>query len=303
MGYGETENGERHPYSLNFDVLAHELGHSIIFSEVGIPPPATLTAEYRGFQESASDLIALISVLHFDSVVDRLLRTSNGDLYTLNELNRIGELSETEQIRTACNMFRMSDVVDPTTPADQLSQPAVHRLGEPLTGAIFDILVEVYQDYLVEDRLIGEDVAALSYGIPDNPSHLAFIGRGFARAYRGRHDAFEDALLRARDYLGELLSGTWARLSPHRLTFSDVATVLLSVDRELTGGRHYRTIHDALAWREINPTETTGRSSPPYGRDRTGLASAFAWRHPGPRPYRVRWHFAQKLGLNQTRGD
>jgi hypothetical protein len=108
-GYGETETGARHPYALNFDVLAHELGHSLIFSEVGVPPPATMTAEYRGFQESASDLVALVAVLHFDSVVDRLLRTSNGDLYTLNELNRIGESrSAWPATRSGCRMSPMS---------------------------------------------------------------------------------------------------------------------------------------------------------------------------------------------------
>ncbi len=297
LGYGETETGERHPYSLNFDVMAHEIGHSFIFSEVGIPPPATLTAEYRGFQESAADLIVLVSVLHFDTVVDHLLRTSNGNLYTLNELNRIGELSETEQIRLACNDLRMSDVVDVTTPAAQLSQPELHRIGDPLTGAIFDIFVEVYQDYLVEDGLIGEDLEALSYGAPEDDSRLEFIERGFANAYRGRHDAFKNALLRARDYLGELLSGTWSRLSPHLLTFSDVGNALLSADRDLTGGRHHSIIHDSLAWREIGLAEDRGRSTVPDGPDRArqeGGLTGHRRRHVRTLPFRERWRLAHQ---------
>ncbi len=39
------------PYCQNFDVLAHELGHSI--AEVGTPSSSTETYEYGGFHESA----------------------------------------------------------------------------------------------------------------------------------------------------------------------------------------------------------------------------------------------------------
>jgi hypothetical protein len=108
-GHATSEDGVDHPFSLNFDVLAHELGHSIIFSEVGFPTEGADTTEFLGFHESASDMVALISVLHFNSVVDHLLSTTRGNLYTLNELNRIGELSDTDQIRVASNDYTMSD--------------------------------------------------------------------------------------------------------------------------------------------------------------------------------------------------
>jgi hypothetical protein len=264
VGYGETESGARHPYALNFDVLAHELGHSMIFSEVGVPPPATMTAEYRGFQESASDLVALVAVLHFDTVVDRLLRNSSGDLYTLNEVNRIGELSETEQIRLACNMLRMSDVADVTTPADQLSQPELHRIGEPLTGAIFDIFVEVYQELLVEAGLIDDGLAALS-----------------------------------RDYLGALLANTWLRIPRDFLSFTDVSAALLASDLALTGGRYHEVIRESLAWREIAPPTMDGHSTLFTGRDSASLEWGLAGRqsrHLRNLPYRERWRLAMRRG-------
>ena len=300
VGYGEAETGARHPYALNFDVLAHELGHSLIFSEVGVPPPAAMTAEYRGFQESAADLVALVAALHFDTVVDRVLRNSNGDLYTLNELNRIGELSETEQIRLASNTLRMSDVADVTTPAEQLSQPELHRLGEPLTGAIFDIFVEVYQELLVAAGLIDPGLAALSYGAPEDSDHLVSIERRFAAAYRNRHDAFKEVLLRARDYLGALLANTWMRISRHGLSFGDVSMALLASDVALTGGRYRRIIRQSLAWREIALPTMDGRSALFTGRDPANLEWGPALRQSRPfrsLPYRARWSLAMRRGI------
>jgi len=251
-GYGESDDGKRHLYSLNFDVLAHEVGHNIIYAEVGIPPLAATTAEYHAFQESAADLVALVGALHFDSVVDRLLRDTHGNLYAPNEVDRIAELSETRQIRMASQSFRMSDVADPRRPPSSLTQPEIHHLGEPLTGAVFDIFVELFQTELVAAGLIGEDLEALSYGITDDHGLEDAIARGFARAYHGRHAAFRAVLLYARDYLGALLVETWTRLSPDFLRFANVAGALVAADRVLTGGRRQRIIRESLAWREIH---------------------------------------------------
>ena len=284
-GYGESEDGARHPHYLNFDVLAHELGHSILFAEVGAPPPAAMTAEYRGFQESGADLLAMVAALHFDSVVDRLLRTTHGNLYSLNELTNIGELSETEQIRVAGNAFRMSQVPDPRLPVSALTQPQIHRLGEPLTGAIFDIFVETFQADLVAAGLIGDDLAALSYGIPDHPQHRDAVARGFDRAYQGRHEEFKAVLLGARDYLGALLVGTWTRLSPNFLRYADVARALIAADGVLTGARQQRIISESLAWREIG--------LPMGARNVANPAASGIW-NLRSLPYRERWLLARE---------
>jgi hypothetical protein len=244
-------------------------------------------------------LVALVAVLHFDTVVDRLLRNAHGDLYTLNEVNRIGELSETEQIRLACNTLRMSDVADVGTPAEQLSQPELHRLGEPLTGAIFDIFVEVYQELLVEAGLIDADLAALSYGGSDDTAYSASIERRFAAAYRGRHHAFKETLLQARDYLGSLLANTWMRIPRDFLRFEDVSAALLTSDLALTGGRYRRIIRENLAWREIASPDRTELSLQFTGRDsaspESGLDPRQSW-HRRNLPYRERWKLATRRG-------
>ena len=76
-GYGFIETGTAfldgvasHPFCLDFDVLAHELGHAFIYSLLGLPPPDRVGIEYLAYHESAADCVAMIAVLHFDSVVE-----------------------------------------------------------------------------------------------------------------------------------------------------------------------------------------------------------------------------------------
>ena len=54
------------PFSLNFDVIAHELGHLILYSTIGRTTAATQQGEYYGFQGSGADMSALIASLHFE---------------------------------------------------------------------------------------------------------------------------------------------------------------------------------------------------------------------------------------------
>jgi hypothetical protein len=250
-GYNADQRHRRQLHCLNFDVLAHELGHLIIYGAVGSPAPGTETAEYYSFHESAGDLVALVSVLHFDTVIDHVLRRSAGNLYNLTELSRIGEVSETEQIRVADNDLRMSDVADAATPVELSCQPARHALAQPLTGAVFDILVDVYQQTLVATGLISTELDHLSGRVSGIPVDDPAVDERFAAAYEGRHDAFKGALRAARDYVGAILACAWDRLSPHHLTYTDVRHALLAADADLKGGGFRETIAESLDWREI----------------------------------------------------
>jgi hypothetical protein len=251
FGYGRRPGGgidHSRPYCENFDVLAHELGHSIIFSEVGVPAsPETIDPgiDYGGMHESAGDLVAIVAVLHFNTVIDFLLKKTKGNLFTVNELDRVGELSTSREIRTAFNYARMSDVGN---------EP--HDRSLPLTGGIFDIMVEVFQKELVSRKLISEDLAKRSTlgPSPTRDQDLAAIQRDFDKAYEGKEAEFKEALLEARDYLGRLLAVTWGNLSPNFLTYHSVLRGLLRADRDLrvSGGRHQETIRECFAWREIS---------------------------------------------------
>ena len=229
-------------------MLAHELGHAFIYSLLGVPPLDRVSAEYLAFHESASDCAAMIAVLHFDSVVDDLLRNSRGNIYLPNELNRIGELSDTEQLRVASHSLTMTDVTDRTTPVAELTQPQRHTIGLPLTGAVFDILVEVFEQFLVEEHVISRELDDLSRQRRDAP--IDAVQAGFDRAYTGRHDIFKAALLDARDYVGRLLARSW-RLLGWDVTLTGVAAAMVAADRRLTAGRGCNLVIDNLSWRGI----------------------------------------------------
>jgi hypothetical protein len=249
FGFGRLPGGgidHVTPYCQNFDVLAHELGHNILFSQVGVPNTGANTKEYGGFQESGGDLTAIVACMHFNSVVDHLLANSKGNLFTVNELDRLGELPNGREIRVAFNYKKMSDVGN---------EP--HELSLPLTGAIFDILVDVFQKELVTRGLITQDLATRStHGVAPNPE-LPMIQAAFNQAYTGHEADFKTALLTARDYLGRLLATTWKSLSPNFLTYHKVALALMDADRQLTNGTNRKNIRECFAWREItfpNPT-------------------------------------------------
>lgn len=243
FGFGRSPFGidRMRPYCQNFDVLAHELGHSIIFSQVGVPEsPRDEAIDYGGMHESAGDLVAIVASLHFNSVVDHLLESTRGNLFSSNELARVGELSASHEIRSAFNSLRMSDVGD---------EP--HDRSEPLTGGFFDVMVEIYQKRLVAKGLISQDLATRSTQGPGGSTDTVRIQAEFDRAFAGRLDDFKQELLMARDELGTLLARTWRGLNPNFLTYHDIVRRLLQADRQTSGGLHQRTIRECFAWRGI----------------------------------------------------
>ena len=255
LGYGLSGAKDKRPFSLNFDVLAHEMGHIILASEIGIPSDADPT-QYAGFQEAASDIIALISLLHFDSFVDHLLEDTHGNLYAPNELNALAELSETEQIRTACHDLKMTDVEYAWTPARFLTQKQIHKLGQPFTAAMFDILVEVFQESLVDQGAITRELDDLSRSNLKDEHSKKKIKDQFKVAYESSaasKEKFRKALVLARDFMGTRLVKSWKRLDVDRLTLWSAAVGFMTVDRELTGKKYQEIIRDCLRWRRFEP--------------------------------------------------
>lgn len=251
-GEGADDQGVERPFALNFDIIAHEAGHGMIFSIVGMPTPETLTASYRGFHESASDCVAMISALHFDRFVDHVLRVTDGNLYVENEMNRIGELSRTRQIRKASNALKLSDVIDVDTPANDVTGKQVHKLGQPHTGAIFDIMVEFYLDRLVANRVVEPDLIAALRAAGRREQFEKADQTLFTDAFAREPEGFRAALCEARDMLGLRLAETWRRLTPHDFVFSREVEMMLKVDAEFTGTRHRQMILECFEWRGIS---------------------------------------------------
>lgn len=270
-GYARPGKSDPQPFALNFDVLAHEMGHAFVYALFGIPPPEALHAQYLALHEWASDCVAIVAVLHFDSVVDRLLERTRGNLYVPNELNRIGELSENEQIRLATHSLKVADVPSLDTPAAALSYPEIHAMSLPLTGAVFDLLVEVFEHLLVEDKLISPDLDRLSRQEPNPPYDE--VQEQFDLAYAGHAGEFKTALLDARDYVGRCLAVALRKLS-WASGFGHAATALLAADREVARGAGQAVVLDNLLWRGIKPSV---RPASAAYRGRVARARAARW--------------------------
>jgi Zn-dependent peptidase ImmA (M78 family) len=252
LGFGVAKSNDKRPFALNFDVLAHEMGHIILASEVGMPMNADPT-QYAGFQEAASDILALISLLHFESFSNHLLKVTHGNLYAPNELNRLAELSDTEQIRTACHSIKMTDVEYAWTPARFLTQKQIHKLGQPFTAAIFDILVEVFQESLVDRGAITRELDDQARGDLSDEADRTKVQEAFDAAYEQDPAAFASALLFARDFMGERLVKSWKRLDVDTLTLWTAAVSFLTVDRALTGTKYQEIIRECFRWRHFEP--------------------------------------------------
>ena len=199
------------PFGLNFDVIAHELGHLIMLAEIGVPGPDEPPVGFFGYHESISDIIAMLSFLHFDSAVERLLRGTNGNLLVLNELNRIAEISTDTQFRTASNDRKMSSVTR-----------ELHDMSTPFTGAIFDTLIEIYHEKVVQRNLIDLPLP-VSYDrlFELDADEIEDIGDRFAEVFDTRQVMFKSALDDARDVLGSAIARSWRNLEPMTLTFGD----------------------------------------------------------------------------------
>ncbi|MFK8080365.1 MAG: hypothetical protein AB8B97_08780 [Granulosicoccus sp.] len=247
------KDGSVSPFSLNFDVIAHEVGHGVLFFEVGEPDHDKETGEYLGFQESSADIVSMIAILHFDSVVDEVLDATSGNLYLANHLNRFAELSPVEQIRMACNSSKLSDFT--------AGWKSSHRLGQPLTGAVFDILVDIFHEELVRLGAISNTLEEVSDRLEGSADYEAELQDDFELAYAAAPHLFREALIFSRDTLAMLMIGTWSRLSPNYFHYTDVHEAMLQADRALFDNRYRDIIDVNFLWRDIG-SATVGPQLP-----------------------------------------
>ena len=243
LGAHRDDDGERLPFALNFDIVAHEVGHLIIYQEVGLPELNVANDEFFGFHESAADMIALVTLLHFETILDQLLDRTHGNLYVMNRLNRFGELSHCGQIRMASNNVRMTDFVDGWN--DE------HLLGQPLTGALFDLLIDVFHQELLNRGLISVELAEMADGVTGAPDMAGPIQAGFDQSYARNPAAFRSELVQTRDLLGQLLAQIWIWLDTNQLGYQDVEAALLEADLLFTNGAYQNSITENFVWRRI----------------------------------------------------
>ena len=242
-GGTREHDGEYRAYSLNFDVVAHEIGHAIIYSVIGMPSDENASGEYYGFHESAADMVAILASLHFGSVVEALLENTRGNLYTYNRLNRFAELANTAQIRMAANDRLLSDF--------ERGWSSEHALSEPLTGAMFDILIDIFHERLLAHGVITPEIEELSDRLEGTAGYGDVMQDIFDTRYALNPEGFRIALLEARDLLGSYLADAWDMLEPDGLSYSHVEEALLRVDRDISGGAYQQIIAGNFRVRDI----------------------------------------------------
>lgn len=251
FGEGKDDQGVQRPYALNFDVLAHEVGHCILFSLIGMPRPETLTTAFRGWQESACDTIAMLSALHFDSFLDHVLWSTKGNVYTENVMSRIGELSGTRQIRSASNGLKMKDVVSLSKQATQATHKEIHKLAQPMTGAIFDVTVKMFLRELRLLGLIPADYAKRARKAAQTKQLDTIDHAPLTESHAVNHDAFKEALGVVRDAMGLTLAAAWSRMDPNGLSYRGVVDAILAADQDVINGRNRTMFVDCMRWRGI----------------------------------------------------
>ncbi|WP_051236891.1 hypothetical protein [Paenibacillus pinihumi] len=247
------------PYCENFDVLAHEMGHTIKNSIIGWPQHQEETEEYHGHHEAFGDLIAIVSVMHFDTVIEYLLSHTKGNLFSKNELSRVGELDQSHEIRMAFNDKKMSEIQPIFDERTGRWVREEHELSKPFTGGAFDVLVDLFQLNLIEKGLIAKELGERAY--ETHFQHVTQeeknkIQQEFEQCYQGKEREFKDALLDARDYFGRLMASAWRKTEPNDFYYWNVVENMIRADQELSNGKYEQTIRDCFVWREINATAT-----------------------------------------------
>ena len=240
-GYGFLElgcsdvDGILRPYALNFDTIAHEVGHLIMLSETGVPAATSPGGDFFSYSEAFSDCVSLISLLHFDSAIDRLLRRTRGNLLLYNELNRFAETSPETQIRLATNFRTMSAVTR-----------EVHDRVLPFIGAIFDTIVALYHRDLVakgcaDKRLLDVDLRDLAWDEFDT------FRQATEQAFSARPLSFKQALVGARDAVATALAASLKTLDPSTLRLDQAASAVIAA----ADGPAAELLAENFAWREI----------------------------------------------------
>ncbi|MBO1908632.1 hypothetical protein J4G37_27555 [Microvirga sp. 3-52] len=246
-GFGFLELGEDDtreealPFALNFDVIAHETGHLILLGVIGMPDNPESQPDFLAFHEAASDFIALLGLLHFDSALDKILRRTKGNLLISNELDRLAELMDEKQIRTASHSLRLTEV-----------GMEVHDRSRPFTGGLFDSLVEIYHLLLLERGLVDLDTRSIDYLRRDlSQSDVEQFLLSGQSGYALHHFAYKAALTEARDLIGEAFTKSWLRLDCSQLSLRAAAEAFLAAFEAGRGWRFTDRVYENFRWREI----------------------------------------------------
>jgi len=167
-GYGENAFYDRSSKSLQFyyfgsdpdivytclstDIVNHEFGHAVLD---GIRPLYNESSfvQTGAFHEFIGDLTAILLTLRNNDLRGHLAKATTGDIAKAESISSIAEefgrnVSGRPYLRTASNKDKMSDMQGKTS---------AHDVSTVLTGAMFDILVELAKHYRRQPEELSAD--------------------------------------------------------------------------------------------------------------------------------------------------
>lgn len=239
------------PYWLNADTVAHEIGHQILYASLGFGANAGAAPNwlwiggretgqaFRAFHESFGDMVAIMTAIQSDKLLDHVLAQSEGFLFQDTALTNIGEITSTRTIR---------DVHD-SGPGEAMGAPGLlmsdedivrqyYALSESLTDTFFDILVGFAARLL--DGLDQELVDSFERDVTEGrvaANAPAPIKNEVRRLYRERGPApFRRAVRQASAALGGILgeflkSADAVAFDPARFTVEELRSSLVRAGR------------------------------------------------------------------------
>lgn len=139
------------------DIVTHELGHAILDA---IRPDFWNSAAFEigAFHESFGDMIAILTSLNYNLVLDKVLTITGSDLRKENFVSDLAEqfgisLNIGNALRDAYNSYSYVDPMTLSTSGDGLTQE-VHSFSEVFTGTFYELLAEFFE-------LFGKNKAGL----------------------------------------------------------------------------------------------------------------------------------------------
>lgn len=147
--YFHPDGDERKPlvYTCrSFDVVAHEVGHAVLDSL----RPGYWTSwhpQTGGLHEAFGDITAILTMLAQMDQCEAIIAHSKGDLHAKSFFPAVAEqfgealYGRTTGLRNADNDLKLSEV-----------STEVHEISQVFTGAFYDILADIYEDYHKPDQ-------------------------------------------------------------------------------------------------------------------------------------------------------
>ncbi len=130
----------------SFDIVAHEVGHAVLDS---LRPGYwdSWHPQTGGLHESFGDITAILTMLAQMDQCEAIIAHSKGDLHAKGFFPAVAEQfgealhGRTTGLRNADNDLKLSEV-----------STQVHQISQVFTGAFYDILADIFEDYHKPDQ-------------------------------------------------------------------------------------------------------------------------------------------------------